>query len=759
MEHSPVAQPEEAAPDNRRGLLAVESLARAARQVSLYGPEHPVAVVALRDACQKWAGETEGLVTEVRAEEGKLLWNRQALPQDRSAVSRLLEAMQTRLIASITVEAQVQDEELRKLISLLAEDPHRIIAAGGAMRVFGRGAPSIHIEDVDFARQLRESEAIWLEACSRLDTPLIERLRETFENCVRTLKFLGDHTTMSRILVSAGSEGSEEGEVIIAEEARLSPEDTVAMKLACLIQSAGELAYFADESYWQGWRDGIRVQLIALGSEWVARVLRAPAGVAVGHPDMLTLVAREMEPMQCVAAVLDYPGAIQSERSRGLALVLSRVMPDDERREVIEPLLHQEARARGISDEVYQNVVGLLIAEAAKHGRASRSGPAKRDGRDGRGPGAGESLEDLLQTAGPEGARRSHVTVLAELLDADLDLDHYGRVLAVLSEKVQQWAEQGDHESSQRAMQELRRAAHRETQGDPGRRAMAAGALARCGTAGVVAGVLSAVGEAASQTQAELMILLGGLGDEGMAALVELALQPGSHRASDAVRMILRRGSAGFFWLRRLLSEAPLESLRMVIPAVLGTGDPRVIGQLAVLGERPDIAARLALIRAITAGKCEQAVGVLTGLLDDPAGEVKLAAVKALADLRAAEAVPALCGIVSQRPSRSRGAHIREAAMAALGAIGSEASVPTLAKVLAGREFLSFIRGVRPQLSAAAALAKIGGYQAFKALEQGGRLHSGAVRDACRIALSRLSQATAGSHQPSPQRPAEDGSR
>jgi hypothetical protein len=691
--------------------------------------------VALKDACRKWAAEAQGEATEVRAEEDQLLWNGVALPRERAPVARLHEAMRKRLIASVTADEKATDEDLRRLVSLLAEDPERLMAQGGARRALGGAGSRIQVEDVDFAGHLRESEALWLEACSRLETPVMERLQDAFDCCVRTLRLLGDASTTSGA-VSSPTQAERDGEA--EDEEDLSAEDTVAIRLACLIQSAGELAYFSDEGYWRGWQESMRRELAALGPEWMGRVLRSPSGRAPGHPDMLALMVREMDPEACVAAVLGYHGAIRSEPSKGLGLVLARIMPDEQRQQEIEPLLHREAQEQGISEEVYRNVVGTLVSQVGPTGALGGPGAGA--------PGGGqwdEDLAELVATATPESARWSHLEVLGELLEAELDLGQYGRILSVLSEKAQQYAQEGDQESSRRALQELRRAARREGQEDPGRRAMAAGALVRSGSAGVVAAVLSEIRAAPAKKRSELAGLLGSLGEEGMAALVSLARQPRSPFIADVLRVVVQQEGRGSHWLRRLLAEAPADNLQELMPAVLATGDGRVVSQLIALTDHPSLPVRLELARLLALSSCPEAVAVLVQMLGDAAPQVRTTVAKALGDLCAEEAVPALCNIATRRSPRSDSVYLRETAIAALGAIGSEAAVHDLGEILTGRrDLLILFRGSRLRLAAAAALEKIGGYQAFKALEQGARAHSRAVREACRRAVARLSSSS-----------------
>jgi hypothetical protein len=656
------------------------------------------------------------------------------------------EAMRERLIACIRVDQGADPDDLAQVLSLLSRDPREVFGLGGAMRAY-RGGSSVHVEDVDFTRELRESEATWLETCDEVDGEAADSFTRIFDCCLRTLRNLGDGRMLSRL---RSSEGTLESDDSPSDDGSDSAQTTnaVANRVAHSVQCAGEVALSADEDYWGGWRQNMTALLLSLTPEWRASVFRARSGRGAGRPDMLTLIAGGMSSEQCVEIILDFPGAIQSEPSRGLARALSRTLPEEERIAAIEPLLHAEALRRGISEDTYRNVVGLLISRAKPSPTADA---AEQQGwaldemaemthtdRDGE---QDPELGELLETTSPGAVRRARIAMLLELSGADLEIEKYGAVLDALVGESRRGSEQGDTMLALEILSGLQRAAEPDTGSDADRRAIATRALRRTGTATVVADVLAEIGRAGSGRVRELVSLLADLGDEGMAALVSVARDSDAARASDAVAAIVKRDGAGSSWLRRLLTEANADATPHIIRSLLRGNDRQAIAQLSLLADHPSLSVKLDLISAIRETGA-RATPVLGRLLRNQDQSVRAAAIRALGETKAAEATPLLCRQLGEQTAFGEGAREREAIAAALGEIGAAAAVPALGEALLRPGMAGVLAGAGARVAAAVALGKIGGAAARDALERGARSRSRVVKSACQAALAGMAQPT-----------------
>ncbi len=317
----PVASRDEGATADQEttGLHALEALARAARQTALYGPEHPLAAGALRTAWRELVAEAEQEQAELVVEETGLRWNEADFPVN-SHVQQLHRVLRERMVAGITFTNKLHTSDLARLLQLLSEDPQLLISSGGLMQAFGPGnGRGLLLRDMDFARDLQDCEAAWVEECRKIDPHAVEPIRRILETCLHLVRSVGEHRTMDEVRAALANPGSVESDDLA------SPTEAVAGLIAGMIQSAGEIATHTGGGNLQAWEDSVLLQLETLGTYWSAFVLRSPATPNEGYEDVFSQLTDHMTFERRISLVLDYPGSIVAERSEGLALILRRL--------------------------------------------------------------------------------------------------------------------------------------------------------------------------------------------------------------------------------------------------------------------------------------------------------------------------------------------------------------------------------------------------------------------------------------------------
>jgi hypothetical protein len=715
------------------GLATLESLARSARQVALYGPRHPLAEEGLARACEELAQAAGSQPLRVQATAEGLLWNDASLEATDGNVGRFHVAMRDRLIAAIEIESRVVPSDLARLLLLLAADADELAADGGAGEVFiSQPGATIRVEEVDFANDVLVSDGIWRQLSGSIDPEETEGLRKLISACVRD----------SRHEPSLGGGAHPEPDGHGTHEEAGSAQEVVAGGIARLLQRAGEKLYFTDRTQWQSWREDTAHQLAGLGPKWRALIYRAPAGVSSECPDMLGLIAAEMDESDCVSLVLDHPDSIRSERSDMLALALERIFADRARRPAIEAALHERALKQGVPEAVYQNVVGLLLSRASAkqtpepqaasvHSKVGRLGESVEAGSE-------ESLDDLFNTLEPEAVRSSCLSLLQETLDAQLTISQYGTVISLLTKAAEQCAQRSDVEGLMSVISAVGQETGSKHIDDPSRRAVASSALARSSTDEIVACLAAAFPDASEDRAYEIIGLLGLLGEPGLRTLTQVARTGSETSARHAVAILLERDAPDFSRLGELVSQARGITLERVLRALIESRSLEAAANIKAASAGASEDAHLMLIRLIAESDRRELAPVIAPMLRDESGAVRGAAASALATLEAQESVPAICRMLEQQASFGEGARVKEAAAKALGELGNGSAVPTLSALLAGKAFLAKLGSRRPRIAAAQALASLGGPDAREALELGCRSMHPALREACRRALSRL---------------------
>ena len=717
MSSSQLARPSKDRTGEQHGISALESLARAARQVSVFGREHPIAVTALKRACQDLVSELGGETLELRAEEGGLFWRGEPLPAKLGPVPRLRQAMRDRVIAAIGISPEVQPEELVELLDLLAEDVEALAESGGATAWLSRkDVTGVWVEDVDFHQELRESESAWLDAWDEVEPETLRSLTEIVRSCLRTSMRSGSVPSLQ------DSEGAVEGAGQTdngAGDMTTQPEDhreRIATAVAMLLQRAGSAARSAGGHQWRAWRRAMAGAVARLSPEWRALVFRGQTNAATPGEDMLAVIAAELSPTLCVSLVLDHPEAIRLERSEDLGRVLRRIMPSPARAAVITPVLRDAAIARGHPAEVYRNVVEVLMSEIPRS-QGGRETTEREETSPGAEPSAAvsEELADLLATTNTEVIRRAMIGTLKELLAQKVTDTQYGAALDALTESAQRCADLEDDGLLMEVLWTLRDQTCGEEEEHSLRRSMATHAIARAGSAAVVRRVARRLATAPADEQDDLIALLGLLGERGLDALTVLAMTGEEGQRDRAFRAVAENGEAGFSHLRDILLQASQDALPRMLHSLIGMGKPELIEQIASVADHLGVEARLMLAEmAAESGKGELHPIVLR-LLPDETAEVRVAAARAAGRMKSRQAVPALCRLVQRESRFFSGGPVREAAVRALGDIGSPECVPVLQGLLNAGPWRRLLVGARLREAAAEALGKIAGQTSERA--------------------------------------------
>ncbi len=733
MTSSVEARASDTVSEERIGAATLESLARTARQVALYGPKHPISIEALAKACLDLEAAAGGKTLEIRAQADGLLWNGVMLARKEGNITRFHEALRARLVVSITISPQVREEDLARLLLMLATDAEELAASGGATRFFGdSAASSIRVNEVDFSQDVLVSEDVWRKLSAGLDPEDASGLRRLIASCARD-SAPGE--------ITAGSMSGAAHEV---DRETGSAEEVVAVGLARLIQQAGETTYFENQTKWREWRQTMARQLSALNPRWRSLIFRAPVGALSSEcPDMLALIASEMEEADCVSLVLDHPDSIRAERSDMLAIALDRILADRNRRKSIEAALHKQALAQGVSEAVYQNVVGLLVARIEGKIGPEPQGPSfqPKVHRLDSAPVLEQvelDLSDLLLTIDTEAVRRSRVFMLEESLSAQLTISQYGTVISLLTKSAEECAARDDVEALMSVISALGAEASQQSGQDASRRAVAGGALARCSTEQAVACLTNHLSDAPADIKKQIISLLGLLGEPGLRALVEIVRVGEDEDVIRAMSILLERDDGDLSHVRDLMAEARGITLERALKALVEIRGDDSTRKLAIAISEAGEEARLQLLQLITEGRLTEFANVIIPFLADSSNTLRLAAVNAVANLDVQAAAPALCEVITHETSFGDGARLKEAAARALGRLGATSAVPVLCEVLRGKALLSKIGSYRPRIAAAEALAMLGGPDSKEALEKGCRSMHPAVRESCRRALSRL---------------------
>lgn len=719
-------------------LRALDELVRAARQWSLYGSEHRLT----REACDAAAEALVAMMSErkqftLAVAESGLVAEGEELP-DHAPLQQLHEAISRRQIAAVTVRPGLTRGEVAAVISVLATDPDELLERGGAGRVLSEAqCPHVDLTDVDYGRLVPESQAEWMSTFAGSEIGIQASVQNLASIC---LDALGDRVTTTQggpasdrgvpmpfpIPVIEPKDGDAESEESSLEEQvgalpDVSPEDYVAVGLAWLIQASGEAVLESPSKVRRAWRETVAQRVASIDLPLQARIFRAPRQAGSTAPDMLAALAADRSPEQIADLILARPAAVVGEPSGSLERILRRTLTDERKLLALEPLLRERLMARGMSQDSFRNVVGLLLDQIATD-MAMRVGGAVEwigDFED-LPPSEGGTVEqwpELLKTISREAVAKSRASILLSMLKHDLDAAHYldlvGHIEACAAERAAA--------NDPGVLDIVCSLAAEVDAGDPTRSPIAKAGLERLATREIAHAMRAALEKASAEQRLELIAVIGKMGNECAAILLEQIETAEDHQVrAVAARCLAEAGERGASEVRHLLAQGPFDVAMFTAAALVEGGDERFLSLLAAGFDHRQPAVRMRLAEWLGRIPGLASEQLLIRALYDEDPDVQARAAESLGALGATGAVHALSLAAKKGPLHGRALEVRKAAIEALGKLGSPEGVPVLEEIARKRSLLFRDRTHELAALAAAALACIAGPEAERALAECG---------------------------------------
>jgi HEAT repeat protein len=745
---------------------ALERFCRAVRQVNLYSAGHPIAAAALQNAADALrALLSDGTSLEIVVSRAGLEADQRPLDLGRAGLGYLHQQLHAHLIHTLAFHPGVQPAELAALIAVLNADPADLEDRGGAAGSFSAvPAPHIRLEQHDYRRLLSESEARWLamfSGAAETRSSVVEQLVSLSLDAVgESEALLARARTDTAPAAGRGVRPMPEWAAVADEiaadrqapgaagaspDSAMSPDDYLAHSLAVLLQSAWEALAGHDYSERVRWRHQVGQLVSLLTPDMRARLFRADLVPSLGHTDVLAELARAMSADEAVDVILAHPDGVVNEPSAHLEAALRRVMADEQRLLQVEPLLRQRLTARGISDDTYRSVVGLLLDRIAKDRAVARAdlggdlnvvtaGAAGDDARD---------LADLIATVRPQVPKVGRREMLAEMLGMELTPGQFGEAVECVAAELARCSQEREMAAAVGLAEALAREADPATGRSFTQRALAGEALRRSGTSEVVACLAAAFHEQAAEEKLQTVRLLGHMGEGSGDVLLAIAGSRHSPQvAAEALRALARTGS-NRAQTSRMVRALPPERAGEIIAALAAAPSDGVASAIGLLLEHHSREVRQRAVERLGEAPGPIAQEILLRALFDATLEIRAAAAESLGRMRARGAVLALSMAAHRGSLMGKGREVRKAAIRALGRIASVECAAPLIKVLRTGSLL--FKGPSDELRALAAqfLAGLPGDEAGQALLAGVRDRRKAVSQACRQALETGSRRTA----------------
>ncbi len=155
-----MAQASQLSPELSRGLLQLaRALVAAARNWTLYPPEHPTVGISVKRLAEAIAQSSLGAVFSIGITPETLMIEATAADSSQAGIAEAAALLHDRDLLRVTFLGEVPIEALHAFLRVLAIDPEERRVRGGPARIWmHEGHPSIALEQIDYAQVLQREE-------------------------------------------------------------------------------------------------------------------------------------------------------------------------------------------------------------------------------------------------------------------------------------------------------------------------------------------------------------------------------------------------------------------------------------------------------------------------------------------------------------------------------------------------------------------------------------------------------------------------
>jgi HEAT repeat protein len=720
-------------PELSRSVSALaRSLVAAARTWTLYPPDHP----AVRTSVERFgktvrdAGRQQSFGFGVTPE--TLLPEGGPAAAAEGPVAEAAAWLHHRDILQLTFSPDTPVAALYAFLALLSEDAEAVRERGGPAKVWqAQGHPSIHIEQIDFAKVLEDRE---------VEHP-VRRKDDLWRSIVRAVidrRKTVDEALQKRMLDIAGDVFAigDLAQDVMAPSVTADGSPMLTSQAAAVVAAYRHLVGIVDVMAPER-RTAVVQNLasatVALEPRVVMQILGAtdevatrPAGGTAGGFDLRRAVADAMDDSQ-VAQLLATTLAIDGQATDRLASVFGTIAPDDDRKRRVltmtRSMLTETSFGKMTQFETLWTSTEELLLSYDERPFVSEQ---YREGLDWIGARAEAmastdippELAGLVDTLDQDNVRRLSVVLLIDLLALDRDpkqAPEIARDVAALGEDL---LLAGDFEAAAMVARALAgHAADPRAIAGPGSRLALDNLVNTTAfheavdyvgdmderTAGLFAGICAAVGPAATDALRDLLDVD--------------ALTPGRRRATE---IITRYGARAVKRLAPLVSSPHGYTQRNVAQLLGDIASPEGVPLLQPLLRGGDARVTQAAVRALSNIDDPSAARSVHTVLRAVTGDMRQAVVAALVAERDPRVVPLLGRILDESDPTGADHAIVLETLGAVAILGGDQAIPAVDRVMRRTKWFARHRLRTIKTASLAALRRIGTPAAVEAITRAG---------------------------------------
>lgn len=680
-------------PELARGLLQLaRALVVAARNWMLYPPEHPTVGVSVARLCDAIRESSLGAVFSIGITPDTLMIESAAADPTQTGIAEAAALLHDRDLLHITFSDDVSPEAIHALLRLLALDATERRRRGGPARIWAtEGHPALALQQIDYDKVLARERGEVPEAAGRDNL-----WRSIVMSIAGGQQTTFDEREQQRLLAMADNPAD------IANFAGAVMESKCAADGSAMItsQAAAVLAAF------RHLRDIVSV----MAPERIPDLMRnlADAATRIDPHVVMQLLQAEEDPTIGVSMVADLTGAFDDAKvaqllatalalegrvSDRLATIFNTIAPDDDRKRrvltITRSLLSETDLGKSEQFRALWTSMEELLVSYDDNPFVS---PAYRAALDGVSVRAERLAADLpgelpawMESLGQANVRSLSVTMLMDLFALERDEARGVETVEDMEALAQDLLMAGAYDDTLRVTSAL---AERAKSRDGLARDACRLALDRLGESAALRETTSVVDEIGAPTWTTIRAVVETIGVASVEALKPLLIveheSVGSGRAQD---VIVGFGGPAVSRLASLLDDSRWFVQQNGARLLGRIGSPDAVPLLQPLLRRSNPPVVRAAVSALARIDSPTAARAVHTVLRAATGVVRQAVIEALVADRDPRVVPMLLRIVQESTPLGRDHDVVLETLSALGTVGGDRAVPTLAAMAERRAF------------------------------------------------------------------------
>jgi HEAT repeat protein len=718
-----MSQGSQLSPELARGLLQLaRALLAAARNWTLYPPEHPTVVASVARLSESIRQSTLGAIFSIGITPETLMVESTPADASQSSIAEAAALLHDRDLLRITFIGDVPPEAVLALLRVLSLDAAERRRRGGPATIWAEEAqPSLVLEQIDYQKVLARDEGdvpepakrddLWLSIVTSIaggqQTAFDERAQE------RLLAIAGSPSDIGALASAvAAPKCAMDGSPMITSQA--------ATVLAAYRHLAGIVSVMSPERIPEV-MNNLATASLQLDPHIVMQVLQTEEDPksALSIVKGLGAAFDDAKVAQLLATAL----ALEGQASERLATIFNTIAPDEERRRRVMSLTRTmltetDFGKAGQFQTLWSSMEELLVSYNDKP-FVSETYRAALDGVGGRAERMAAvdlppEIDEWMTSLGQENVRGLSVQLLIDLLNIEQDASRAAEIARDMEALSEDLLMAGAYDDTQHVLQAL--SARATGKAAIGRDACRQ-ALDQLGESLAMRETASIIGDIDDGAWAAVRTIITTVGPSSIEALRPLVAAEHEGVASTrASETIVGFGKPAITRLAPLVADSRWFAQRAGA-SLLGTiGSADVVPLLQPLLRKSDPRVTQAAVTALGKVDDPSAARAIQTVLRAATGSTRRAVVEALVVDRDPRVVPMLARIITESEPLGNDHEVVLEAIDALTTVGSDQAVPTLVGLARLRRWFGGkkLRAIKEK--AVGALVGIGGEKAAAAL-------------------------------------------